>query len=87
MSIAAEVAQLEQSIKLGAPTIAGDLVKVLKQLHGRPELVHMLSEEGIGVIVSGLLTTKALEDEIKTFGKLTSSFFDAVPGAKRCLKC
>ena len=31
MSIAAEVAQLEQSIKLGAPTIAGDLVKVLKQ--------------------------------------------------------
>ena len=61
MSIAAEVAQLEQSIKLGAPTIAGDLVKVLKQLHGRPELVHMLSEEQIGAIVSGLLTTKALE--------------------------
>ena len=30
---------------------------------------------------------KALEDEIKTLGKLTSSFFDAVPGAKRCLKC
>ena len=30
---------------------------------------------------------KALEEEIKTLGKLTSSFFDAVPGAKRCLKC
>ena len=30
---------------------------------------------------------KALEDEIKTLGKLTSRFFDAVPGAKRCLKC
>ena len=30
---------------------------------------------------------KALEEEIKTFGKLTSSFFDAVPGANRCLKC
>ena len=30
---------------------------------------------------------KVLEDEIKTLGKLTSSFFDAVPGAKRCLKC
>lgn len=29
----------------------------------------------------------ALEAEIKTLGKLTSSFFDAVPGAKRCLKC
>lgn len=28
-----------------------------------------------------------LEAEIKTLGKLTSSFFDAVPGAKRCLKC
>ena len=30
---------------------------------------------------------KSLEDEIKTFGKLTSSYFDEVPGAKRCLKC
>ena len=30
---------------------------------------------------------KALEAEIKTLGKLTRSFFDAVPGAKRCLKC
>ena len=30
---------------------------------------------------------KVLEEEIKTVGKLTSSFFDAVPGAKRCLKC
>ena len=30
---------------------------------------------------------KALETEIKTLGKLTSSFFDAVPGAKKCLKC
>ena len=30
---------------------------------------------------------KALEEEIKTLGKLTSSFFDAVPGVKRCLKC
>ena len=28
-----------------------------------------------------------LEEAIKTLGKLTSSFFDAVPGAKRCLKC
>ena len=30
---------------------------------------------------------KAQEEEIKTLGKLTSSFFDAVPGANRCLKC
>ena len=30
---------------------------------------------------------KVLETEIKTLGKLTSSFFDAVPGAKKCLKC
>ena len=27
---------------------------------------------------------KVLEAAIKTFGKLTSSFFDAVQGAKKC---
>lgn len=30
---------------------------------------------------------KQVEDKIREVGKLTGSFFDAVPGARRCLRC
>lgn len=61
MPLIEEISALRKAIEASAPTIAGDLVKVLKQLQARPELVHMLDENQIGAIVSGLMSTKCLE--------------------------
>lgn len=52
--VAQQVADLEAELLQDNPNIAGYLQKIHKNIQGRPELVHLLSNEQRAAIIQGL---------------------------------